>query len=96
MDARRGGERLYVEVKGTTSPAHEVVLTRAEVELHAREHPNTMLIVVHGIDLQRGEQPVASAGTLRIFPAWQAAPTDLTALSYRYAVPAEPPDAVGA
>jgi hypothetical protein len=87
VDARRGKERIFVEVKGTTSPGVEVILTKAEVELHGREHPNTMLIVVHSIRLQRGQPPTTSGGIVRVLPAWQPDAADLTALSYRYAVP---------
>jgi hypothetical protein len=56
LDARRAGERLYVEVKGTTTAwtdSSEIILTRNEVELHLREHPNTMLLIVSRIVLDR-------------------------------------------
>ncbi|WP_344813851.1 MrcB family domain-containing protein [Microlunatus aurantiacus] len=89
LDARRhGGERLYVEVKGTTSLGAEVVLTHNEVVLHRENHPNTMLALVHSIDLDRsGRMPVATGGTLRVLTPWVPQISDLKPISYRYAVP---------
>ncbi|MER7073234.1 DUF3578 domain-containing protein [Terrabacter sp. NPDC000476] len=88
LDARRNGDRLYVEVKGTTSLGEEVVLTRNEVELHRENHPHTMLAVVTTIDLDRtGPVPIASGGTLCIHSPWSPEDDNLTAIAYRYAVP---------
>lgn len=88
LDARRGDERLYVEVKGTTStwgPDSEIVLTRNEVELHEREYPNTMLVVVSSIALdRRGDEPQASGGILHTVHPWEINPDRLTAITYRY------------
>lgn len=88
LDARRGDERLFVEVKGTTSTWHpdgEIVLTRNEVELHEREYPNTMLVVVGSIALDRaGESPRASGGVLHAVHPWQIARDRLTPITYRY------------
>ncbi|WP_156758362.1 MrcB family domain-containing protein [Actinokineospora pegani] len=83
LDARRGDEHLYVEVKGTTSPGLEVILTHNEVRLNAAKHPNTMLIVVHSITL---DPTTASGGTLRAIHPWLADPAALTPISYRYRV----------
>jgi hypothetical protein len=56
---------LFVEVKGTTSADTEVILTKAEVDLHIREYPNTALFVVAAINLNRAViPPLASAGVL--------------------------------
>lgn len=87
LDARRGSERLYVEVKGTTSTGAEVILTRNEVELNAKRYPSTMLAVVTGIDLNRAKEPTASGGTLTTFHPWRIAPEALQPIAYRYGVP---------
>lgn len=88
LDARRDGDRLYVEVKGTTSLGEEVVLTHNEVELHLENHPDTMLAVVHTIDLDRsGSSPVATGGTLRVISPWSPELTHVKPIAYRYAVP---------
>ncbi|MFD4641970.1 MrcB family domain-containing protein [Lentzea sp. NPDC058436] len=90
LDARRADEHLYVEVKGTTTTwtdASEIILTRQEVELHLREHPNTMLVIVSGIALDRAvSPPTASGGTLRVIHPWAVKKPNLTPMSYRYVV----------
>jgi hypothetical protein len=86
LDARRGQERLFVEVKGTTSPGEQIVLTRAEVQLHQREYPNTMLAVVSGISLDRGSD-TASGGDLYVVRPWAVEDERLEPMAYRYDVP---------
>lgn len=79
---------IYVEVKGTTSGLGQVVLTTAEVALNRRHYPNTALIVVYGIELERTAKPIrASAGTLKLFSPWLVDDCALTPMSYRYVVP---------
>ncbi|TQM78118.1 uncharacterized protein DUF3883 [Saccharothrix saharensis] len=88
LDATRPGERVYVEVKGTTSTGAEVVLTHNEVRLNADRYPHTMLIVVSDIDLDRDATPPrAQGGRMRVVHPWHAAGEDLTPLAYRYRVP---------
>ncbi|MEJ2856475.1 MULTISPECIES: MrcB family domain-containing protein [unclassified Saccharothrix] len=88
LDARRGDEHLFVEVKGTTSTwgeDSEIILTRNEVELHQREYPNTMLVVVSSIQLDRsGDPPTAQGGILHAVHPWQLDPDRLIAITYRY------------
>lgn len=87
LDAVRGTEHLYVEVKGTTSRGEEVILTKNEVDLMGKNHPDTMLIVVGNIDLDRsGSTPRASGGDLRATHPWLIDPADLSPISYRYRV----------
>ncbi|MDR6593857.1 MrcB family domain-containing protein [Saccharothrix longispora] len=82
LAAVRGDERLFVEVKGTTSAGTQVVLTRNEVLLNAERHPDTMLIVVSGIVLGNGR---AHGGRLRVVHPWRVE-EDLSPISYRYRV----------
>ncbi|WP_026423426.1 protein NO VEIN domain-containing protein [Actinokineospora inagensis] len=87
LDARRRSERLYVEVKGTTSLGEEVILTKNEVDLNDEKYPNTMLIIVSGIHLDRTTiPPNASGGSVREAHPWRIAATDLTPISFRYRV----------
>lgn len=87
LDATRPGERLYVEVKGTTSTGGEVVLTRNEVLLNADRHPHTMLIVLSHIEIDRDVTPPrATGGRMRVVHPWSVAGEDLTPVSYRYRV----------
>lgn len=79
----REGERLDVEVKGTTTAGEAVILTRNEVE-HART-ATTSLIVVDSIVLH--EDGSTSGGTLRRIDEWVPEDDDLTATVYRYSVP---------
>ncbi|MGV8885442.1 MAG: MrcB family domain-containing protein [Microbacteriaceae bacterium] len=88
LDANRGSDRLYVEVKGTTSPGIEVVLTRNEVALHLEKHPMNMLAVVSGIHLDNsGLIPVARGGDLRLISPWLIEEASLAPLSYAYTIP---------
>jgi MrcB-like, N-terminal domain/Domain of unknown function (DUF3883) len=89
LEARRGDAELWVEVKGTTSAGDEVILTRGEVLDYGGKYPDTMLAIVTSIALDRSaDPPVASGGTLRTIRPWRIDPEDLTAVSYRYSVPA--------
>lgn len=85
LDCRRGEERLYVEVKGTTAGGEAVVLTKNEVELHRAQYPNNALAVVRRIDLDRSaEPPVATGGELVLISPWKIDDAALTPLSYQY------------
>lgn len=87
IDATRVDQHLFVEVKGTTSDGTEVLLTHGEVELHRREHPRTMLLLVHSIALAKGDPPVASGGSLRVIDGFWPDAADLTPIAYRYKTP---------
>ncbi|MFS8102014.1 DUF3578 domain-containing protein [Lentzea alba] len=90
LDARRGEEHLYVEVKGTTGPwtsDSEIIVTKNEVDLHLREYPNTMLLIVSSIELDRAATPPSAAkGELKVVHPWRIVPPNLTPLAYRYLV----------
>lgn len=90
LDARRGEQHLFVEVKGTTSAwtsASEIILTKNEVDLHEREYPNTMLLVISQIELDRSvTPPSASGGKLHVVHPWRISPPNLTPVTYRYVV----------
>lgn len=91
LDARRGEERLYVEVKGTTTVwargSSEIIVTKNEVDLHLREYPNNMLLIVSQIVLDRSATPPsASHGELRVIHPWQVKQPNLTPVTYRYLV----------
>jgi uncharacterized protein DUF3883 len=85
LDVRRPGERIYVEVKGTTTEGATVVLTKNEVELHRAHYPNNALAVVHDILLDRSvNPPAASGGRLELVQPWKIESDTLTPLSYQY------------
>lgn len=80
-----GSPDLLVEVKGTTSPGEEVLLTRNEVTVQGDAHPNNALAVVHTITLDRsGATPSAAGGTLSFRHPWVIDEADLTPIAYRY------------
>lgn len=88
LDARRGDERLHVEVKGTTSTGGSVVLTEGEVRHHAKGRAQSVLVVVRGIRLVRTpEGPRAEGGELCELAPWTIDPACLTPISYKYVVP---------
>lgn len=82
------GQEFIVEVKGTTSGPNEVVLTTNEVRLNQSRYPNTFLIVVHDVKLDRSQElPTASGGELLVIHPWKIDSESLTPLSFRYQVP---------
>ncbi|WP_433194252.1 MrcB family domain-containing protein [Nocardia sp. CA-107356] len=86
--ATRGAERIYVEVKGTTSLGGQVILTYNEVEHHRQEYPNNALVVVHSIKLDRTPVPPrASGGAIVVHQPWQIDQAMLRPVSYYYTVP---------
>lgn len=88
LRATRDDEEVFVEVKGTVSIGHDVILTRNEVALHQAEFPKNMLAVLSNIKLDRtGMTPIAAGGNLRVWKPWALDDTGLTALSYTYSVP---------
>lgn len=79
----RGSDRLYVEVKGTTSEGSQVILTRSEVERQRELAPDNALLVVHSITLDRSvSPPAASGGTVHCTSPWLIDDESLTVVSY--------------
>jgi len=82
-------ETLFVEVKGSRSPARSVLLTPNEVD-HARSHhPNTALAVVHGIKIDATAKAMCSGGKLEVHERWRPDRKDLTVTTYAYRRPAQ-------
>ena len=79
--AMRGGVEHHIEVKGTTSSFGRVILTANEVELHRREHPANLLIVVHGIDLLE-TRTKATGGAITVLDPFVVDECKLTPLSF--------------
>ena len=82
---RRDGERLYVEVKGTTTSGQSVHLTRGEVE-HARSHQGeAALFVVKNMELVESEDNLeARGGEQLIRYPWHPEEDALTPTRYDY------------
>lgn len=70
--ARRDGQVLKIEVKGTTSElCDSVLMTRNEIELHRREKGRTGLLIVSRIQLDRSDVvPSASGGVVEALMHW--------------------------
>ncbi|MGH2914036.1 MAG: DUF3883 domain-containing protein [Solirubrobacteraceae bacterium] len=82
---RSDGTLLLAEVKGTTQPLREIVLTANEVEVAQRYHPSTALFVVHGITLTTGENgPQATGGLIHEERPWRPDPDRLRPTTYAY------------
>jgi len=79
--------KFYVEVKGTTGRGEAVILTKNEVALHKAKHPNTMLLIVKQIDLNKiTDPPSVTGGSLQVISPWDITDDRLTALSYQYLI----------
>lgn len=92
LHLRRGKDELRVEVKGTTGSGETVILTHREVEAAIAHHPATSLFVVSHIHLdRRGVLPVATGGDAIEISPWMPREEALTATTFRYEVPKQPP-----
>ena len=81
----RGPEILHVEVKGTTSPGWDVLLTPNEVA-HARTiYPHVALAVVSNIHIRDDED--FTGGALSVFDPWAIDEGRLTAIGFSYRTP---------
>jgi hypothetical protein len=83
-ECTREEERLFVEVKGTTSRGEQIVLTRNEVEHHQHHFPNNALIVVARIALNDKGQAMTDNSDIRIVKPWQIDEDRLQTISFTY------------
>lgn len=87
FEASLSGHQYCVEVKGTTGFLRGILLTRNEVDLHRDPAVNSILIVVHEIELSgTGESPEVSGGTLSIWNPWILDDEGLMPVTYQYAL----------
>ena len=63
------------------------LLIKIMMEFHRKEYPNTALIIVSGIDLERGEEPSASGGRLDYAQPWQVPEDRLRPTAYEVRLP---------
>lgn len=82
---RQGRRTMYVEVKGATGDGTMLILTAPERK-HLKAHrPNSLVLIVHSIQLTEGKRTRASGGRVwpwraeRFLSEWQFTPTQFTA-----------------
>lgn len=80
-------KKIYVEVKGTQSSGDTVLLSKNEVIVQKKFYPNNALVIISGIKLEKGEEPSASDGTIKVISPWKITDKDLTAMAFQYEVP---------
>lgn len=70
--AKKAGEKLMVEVKGTTSDiCDSVLMTKNEVNLHREHKGSTGLLIVSKIRLSRdNDEPIATGGEVEALLYW--------------------------
>lgn len=91
--ARRDGQKLYVEVKGTTTTGEAVILTKNEVRHHRNNPGEACLIVVRDIImLEDVDEPTCTGGIREMWLPWTIGDEHLTPMAYEYQV--RPPAAV--
>lgn len=88
--ARRNGQALKIEVKGTTSElCDSILMTRNEIELHRREKGSTALLIVSRIRLNRnGTLPSASGGIVEALMHWDIDEWILESVAFQVRRPA--------
>jgi hypothetical protein len=79
----KGSVTKYVEVKGTQTGGHTVILTAGEVNFIRRNSPNCVLCVVHGIQVGRSA-PTASKGRIRTDDPFDLSIGMLNPISFMY------------
>jgi len=80
-------KKMYVEVKGTQSSGDKVFLSKNEVIVQKKFYPNNALVIVSGIKLEKGEEPKASGGNVKVISPWKIMNSHLTAMAFEYEVP---------
>lgn len=86
---RLGGERIFIEVKGTSARGERVFLTKNEVA-HAQAHPDECVLFILydiAVDEPTPGRPKARGGVEKVIWPWAPADDDLLALSFQYTVP---------
>ena len=84
---KKGNEKIYCEVKGTTGNKTRIILTRNEVLAAENNYPNGALFIVSGIYLNRSKTPPeASLGKLTELYNWKIDNSKLTPISYYYLI----------
>jgi hypothetical protein len=84
----RQEERLYVEVKGTTSEGSKILMTYQEVIHTQQNYPHTALFVVSQIKLINSEVELeAIGGEIKLYQPWLLSDDNLKAIAYEYQVP---------
>ncbi len=86
--AKRDGEELNVEVKGTVSRGEAVLLTRNEV-MHAQQHAErAVLFVLHSIVVESLQgRMTARGGSQSVLAPWRVEAGLLEPLQYKYTLP---------
>jgi len=81
----RNGLVKYIEVKGSTGPLGDIVLTKNEVAHHIKHHPNNALFVLYEISLTKSPTaPFAKDGKVHVEDPWLVDLDRLSPLAYRY------------
>lgn len=85
FEATLNGQKIKIEVKGTTSDeADAIFMTRNEVDLHRAEAGQTGLILVSSIRLDSSKaSKVASGGIVHVEIGWDIEQWDLEPMAYR-------------
>ncbi|WP_443749358.1 MrcB family domain-containing protein [Asticcacaulis solisilvae] len=81
--ATRDGQEWVVEVKGTTGGSESILITRSEVALHLSRHPQNILIVVSGIELDESNGRT-SGGTIQVHNPWHLDESRLAPICFEY------------
>jgi hypothetical protein len=85
--ARRPGEEIFVEIKGTTGSGEEIILTSNEVEHASAQGRCCMLFILSEVVVVEGTGgPTASGGTRHVLWPWDLETEALSAISYKYRV----------
>ncbi len=77
---------LYVEVKGTQGDGRCISLTPNEVK-HAKEHKNSALFIVYGVDVKGEKMPKVSGGKELFLQQWDINSGELEPIGFTFTLP---------
>jgi hypothetical protein len=82
----RDGKGFFVEVKGTQTPGKTLILTRGEVR-HVTSHTKqSILVLVHSVNVSGKQTIRVSGGIAEVKESWRLRGKDLSPIQYAWTV----------
>jgi hypothetical protein len=82
----RDGKRFFVEVKGTQTPGKTLILTRGEVRHITSHTKQSILVLVHSVNVSGKQTIRVSGGTAEVKESWRLRSEDLSPIQYQWTV----------
>jgi len=80
------GRMVFVEVKGTQTRGEKVSITKNE-KAHAESNSDTVLYILHSVEVGRGKNARISGGKEKVLDRWDPQSGSFSAVAYMYTPP---------